>query len=80
MINENLRHALLSDHDPDDFSAQEKMRGQNFHPLVRSGNRLTGYDSRAPQPIWPSEIAAAKKKKALRKTKKKMRQQSRKKK
>lgn len=78
MIDINFHNALLAArHDDDDFSPEEKMRGLNFNPLIRSGNRLTGHDSRAPEPIWPHEIATAKKKKALRKTKKKMRQQSR---
>jgi hypothetical protein len=77
MISLDHRGALLADYKEREFSAEEKMRGQNFNPLIRSGNRQTGYDSRAPEPIWPHEIAAAKKKKAKRKTEKKMRKQSR---
>uniref|UniRef100_A0AB39CDJ7 Uncharacterized protein n=1 Tax=Pseudomonas phage HRDY3 TaxID=3236930 RepID=A0AB39CDJ7_9VIRU len=61
-------------------TTRQRMMGDTGNRFLTPGQPHSGYLSSAPNPIWPSEIAAAKKKKALRKTKKKMRQQSRKKK
>lgn len=77
MMDNGLRHALMADYSEREFSPEEKMLGQNFNPLIRSGNPQMGYNSRVPEPIWPHEIAAAKKKKAKRKIEKKARKQSR---
>lgn len=74
MIDNGLRHALMSDRE---FSTFEKLTGQTGNAFLTPGKPHPGYLSRTTDPIWPHEIAAAKKKKAKRKLEKKMRKQSR---
>jgi len=78
-FNNDLFSAVLSG-ELDRFPPSKRQQLMGDTGVMHSGVRLAGYDSSAPNPIWPHEIAAAKKKKALRKTKKKMRRQSRKRK
>ncbi len=71
---DGLRHAIMSDRHHSTF---EKLTGQTGNAFLTPGQPHSGYLSRAPQPIWPHEIAAAKKKKAKRKLEKKSRKQAR---
>jgi hypothetical protein len=76
MMDQGLRNALMSDRN-ENPTVFDRLTGNTGTLFLTPGKPHPGYLSRATDPIWPHEIAAAKKKKAKRKTEKKMRKQSR---
>lgn len=76
MINSGLHQALMSDRN-ENPTVFDRLTGNTGQLFLTPGQPHSGYLSRAPEPLWPHEIAAAKKKKAKRKLEKKMRKQAR---
>jgi len=76
MMDQGLRNALMSGRN-ENPTVFDRLTGNTGTLFLTPGKPHPGYLSRATDPIWPHEIAAAKKKKAKRKTEKKMRKQSR---
>ena len=76
MMDQGLCNALMSDRN-ENPTVFDRLTGNTGTLFLTPGKPHPGYLSRATDPIWPHEIAAAKKKKAKRKTEKKMRKQSR---
>lgn len=76
MMDLGLRNALMSDRN-ENPTVFDRLTGNTGTLFLTPGKPHSGYLSRAPEPIWPHEIAAAKKKKAKRKLEKKARKQAR---